>query len=224
MAYCIDVQNAYKVYPPNLRAVNGVCLQVEPGETIAILGPSKCGKTTLLRLLCGLTPLSDGSIRIAGKAIETWKANELLQLRRRFLGILTKDSALMGQLTVFEQVELPLALLDQPNTHRKERVSRMLCELGLSSLSHAFPGDLSAYQKALIKLGQALIHAPEILLIDEGDAGLCATERKHFWSFVKGLSSPEATTILFTDYAATTQQANRVLHMQAGILGEAERG
>ena len=168
----VAVENVYKSFDGH-KVLNGISLQVNQGETLAVLGRSGTGKSVLLRLIIGLDTPDSGSICIHGQDIAGLALDRLGDIRKK-MGFLFQQAALYDSLTVWENVAFPLEhhRRDMPKTERADRVRQLLVEVGLDGDIDKMPSDISGGMQKRVGLARALALEPEILLLDEPTAGL----------------------------------------------------
>ena len=168
----IAVENVHKAFE-NHRVLNGISLNVNKGETLAVLGRSGTGKSVLLRLIIGLTSPDSGSIRIQGQDIAGLALDKMGEIRKK-MGFLFQHAALYDSLTVAGNVAFPLEhhRRDLSKSERAERIRQLLAEVGMEGDLEKMPSDISGGMQKRVGLARALALEPEILLLDEPTAGL----------------------------------------------------
>ncbi len=176
MKEVIKLENVIKMYPGGRRAINGVSLSIYEGECIAIHGPTGSGKSTLMRLIAGMETPSDGKITVLGKPLERMPPDNASAFRSRHFGIVLRNAGLMERLTVLENTAFPLTLRGVPAGKRYNTAREQLKALGLDRIAGAYPKQLSPYEAQLVSIARALSARPEILILEEADAGLSQKE------------------------------------------------
>jgi phospholipid/cholesterol/gamma-HCH transport system ATP-binding protein len=168
----VDVANVFKSFGPQ-HVLNGVSLQVHPGETVAVLGRSGTGKSVLLRMIVGLQHPDEGSVSVFGENLAGLTLDQLAPIRKK-MGFLFQHAALYDSLTVGENVGFPLQQhrADLSSSERDERVLKLLAEVNMEKHVDKMPADLSGGMQKRIGLARALVLEPELLLLDEPTAGL----------------------------------------------------
>ena len=154
------------------KALNEVTMQVERGEFVAIMGPSGCGKSTLLNILGTLDSPTSGSYFFEGKQVDKMNENQLTALRKGNLGFIFQSFNLIDELTVYENVELPLVYLGMKPAIRKEKVKQVLEKVNLLHRANHFPQQLSGGQQQRVAIARALAMNPKIMLFDEPTSAL----------------------------------------------------
>jgi len=168
----IAVENVYKSFAGH-NVLNGICLRVKQGETLAVLGRSGTGKSVLLRLIVGLDTPDSGSVYIHGHAIAGLALDRMGEIRKK-MGFLFQQAALYDSLTVAGNVAFPLDhhRRDMSGSERSDRVRKLLAEVGMEGDLEKMPSDISGGMQKRVGLARALALDPEILLLDEPTAGL----------------------------------------------------
>jgi sulfonate transport system ATP-binding protein len=194
-----------KIYPNGVRALDGVSLEVAPGEILVIIGGSGCGKSTLLRAISGLDTPTQGRVVLDGKAIHAPQEQ---------IGIVFQEPRLLPWLTVAENVGFGLA--DRPKAERAERVARQLARVGLAEKANVWPRELSGGQAQRVALARALVMRPEVLLLDEPFSALDAFTRVDLQDHLLDLwADGKPTLVIVThDVDEAIVLADRVLVMR----------
>lgn len=208
---------------PVKTALDGVDLEVQRGETLAVIGESGSGKSTLVRLLLGLSRPTAGSIEFEGRPVTVGRARNLRWLRRD-TGIVQQDpyASLDPRFTVFQSIAEPLAALRIPGNHRA-RVIEVLDQVGLPAWrADQYPHELSGGQRQRVALARAIVHGPKLLVGDEPMSALDVTVRAQILELLLGLGRDLGLTILFVshDIGLVQHFAHRVLVMKDGAVVE----
>ena len=202
------------------HALAGIELEIKRGEYISISGPSGCGKSTLLAILGLLDTPSNGAYTLNGTKVEKMKLSERARVRNREIGFIFQAFNLIGDLTVYENVELPLTYRGMPSAERKQRVIEALERVGMSHRIKHYPSQLSGGQQQRVAVARALVGQPSILLADEPTGNLdSATASEVIGLIIDHVVSHGTTLILVThdeELAATC--TNRVLRLKDGQL------
>ena len=204
----VDVTKTFN----SLIAVNHLNLEVRKGEIFGLVGPDASGKTTTLRMLCGILPPDHGEVRIAGLDIK--KDVELIKEK---VGYLPQRFALYGDLTVVENINFYADIYRVPMMKRKERIERLLKVSNLDQFKKRRAQDLSGGMKQKLGLICALIHTPEILLLDEPTTGIDPLSRRDFWIILYELLKEGVTILFSTSYLDEAERCNRI-----GLIYEGE--
>jgi putative ABC transport system ATP-binding protein len=193
-----------------------VCLRVERGEVVAILGESGAGKSTLLNIVAGLDDADAGSVQIDGASITALDDDARAKLRRAKLGFVFQAFHVLPQLSVADNVALPLLLLGRPDD---ARVRAMLDAVGLSGFEARMPRTLSGGELQRVAIARALVHAPQLLLADEPTGNLDPGSAARVIDLLAGSARRErAACLLVTHSALAAERADRVLRLGASGL------
>src|SRR5580704_9626630 len=175
MAPLIQMENLTKVFTSDeveTHALAGVHLEIERGEFVSIAGPSGCGKSTLLAILGLLDSPSDGRYELNGRPVDNLDRSERARIRNREIGFIFQAFNLIGDLTVFENVELPLTYRHVPAAERKRMAREALEKVGMAHRQKHYPSQLSGGQQQRVAVARALSGEPSILLADEPTGNL----------------------------------------------------
>jgi ABC-2 type transport system ATP-binding protein len=205
----IHVENLAKTYG-EVKAVDGVSFDVQPGEIFAFLGPNGAGKTTTIQMLTTLVRPTSGSMRLDGIDPQV----KALDARRRF-GIVFQDPSLDGELTAYENLELHGVLYSVSRTVRRERIEMLLKLFELWDRKDAFVKTFSGGMKRRLEIARGFLHTPKILFLDEPTLGLDPQSRNQLWTHVKNLNESEKVTVFLTTHYM--DEAERVAHRIAII-------
>ncbi len=202
------------------HALSGIHLNVMPGEYIAIAGPSGCGKSTLLSILGLLDTPSDGAYTLNGKAVANLKMAERSRIRNREIGFIFQAFNLIGDLTVYENVELPLTYRGMASAERKKRVQESLEKVGMAHRMKHYPSQLSGGQQQRVAVARALGGSPAILLADEPTGNLDSRNGEAVMDLLKQLHRDGATICMVTHDPRYAQYADRSIHLFDGRVVE----
>ena len=197
----------------DLVAVDHLTLQVRQGEVFAFLGPNGSGKTTTIRMLCGIITPSSGEGHVLGFDItsqsEAIKAN---------IGYMSQRFALYEDLTVRENLDFYAGIYRVPRARRSTRVNELIAMAGLIGRERQLAGQLSGGWKQRLALGCAIVHEPPLLFLDEPTAGVDPVSRRSFWTLIYGLARSGVTIFLTTHYIDEAEHADRVALMLGGRM------
>ena len=203
------------------KALNEVTMQVERGEFVAIMGPSGCGKSTLLNILGTLDSPTSGSYFFEGKQVDKMNENQLTALRKGNLGFIFQSFNLIDELTVYENVELPLVYLGMKPAIRKEKVKQVLEKVNLLHRANHFPQQLSGGQQQRIAIARALAMNPEVMLFDEPTSALDPEMVGEVLQLMKELADDGMTMVVVThEMGFAREVATRVLFIDEGKIQE----
>jgi ABC-2 type transport system ATP-binding protein len=197
----------------DLVAVDHLTLQVRQGEVFAFLGPNGSGKTTTIRMLCGIITPSSGEGHVLGYDITS--QSEAIKEK---IGYMSQRFALYEDLTVRENLDFYAGIYRVPRAHRSKRVSDLIAMAGLTGRERQLAGQLSGGWKQRLALGCAIVHEPPLLFLDEPTAGVDPVSRRSFWTLIYGLARSGVTIFLTTHYIDEAEHADRVALMLGGKM------
>ncbi|MEH6550351.1 MAG: ABC transporter ATP-binding protein [Pseudomonadales bacterium] len=206
----IDVRGLVKRFGDKV-AVDGVDIQLPRGQVWGFLGPNGSGKTTTIRMICGLLTLSGGEGRCLGYDIKT-EAEKI----RRLTGYMTQKFSFWADLTIRENLEFVARLYQLADL--KETVDITLDTLGLSDRQHQLAGALSGGWKQRLALAAVTMHKPQLLLLDEPTAGVDPQARRDFWDQIHRISSEGVTVLVSTHYMDEAERCDRIVYLAHGRL------
>jgi len=192
-------------------AVDGISLVVEKGEMFALVGPDGAGKTTTIRMLCGIVPPTSGSLTVCGYDVRAQAA----EVKRR-IGYLSQKFSLYGDLTVDENIEFFAEIHNVRNYDARR--NELLEFTRLTPFRHRFAEKLSGGMKQKLALACTLIHTPDVIFLDEPTAGVDPVSRRDFWKILSGLLKTGITIFMTTPYLDEAERCTRVAMMNEGKL------
>jgi len=219
----------YQMGEALIRAVDGVSLEIQAGEFVALLGSSGSGKSTLLNLLAGLDHPSAGTVVVLGKELGAMDPLELSRHRNQTIGMVFQSFNLLPRMTVFENVELPLRLAEVPRSERPARVQVALERVGLAARVKHRPGELSGGEQQRVAIARALVNRPRILLADEPTGNLDSHTGEEILRLIAGINRPAdgtpATTVVMVTHERPLAEkyANRIITLADGRVEREER-
>ena len=202
------------------HALAGIHFDLKKGEYLSIAGPSGCGKSTLLAILGLLDTPSDGTYYLNGKSVTGLKLSERARIRNREIGFIFQAFNLIGDLTVYENVELPLTYRGMPSSERKRRVQEALERVGMSHRMKHYPSQLSGGQQQRVAVARALGGDPLILLADEPTGNLDSANGEAVMNLLKELHREGATICMVTHDPRLSKFADRTVHLFDGLIVE----
>ncbi len=200
------------------HALSDIQLDVFEGEYVAIAGPSGCGKTTLLSILGLLDTPTEGTYTLANEPVASLNANQRAYVRNRQIGFIFQAFNLIGDLTVYENVELPLTYRDMPSSERKDRVNQALEKVGMAHRIKHYPAQLSGGQQQRVAVARAIAGSPAILLADEPTGNLDSKNGEAVMNLLDELHSEGATICMVTHDPRYAEHADRTLHLFDGQI------
>jgi len=217
-----SVAKLFQRGPSTVRALDGVDLEIEPGEIVAIEGPSGSGKTTLLQLLGALDRPSAGRVFFEGRDLATLPDHELAALRLRSFGFVFQQFNLIPTLTAVENVEAKLAPTGVTDRDLRDRALALLAEVGLVERAIHLPGHLSGGEQQRVAIARALSVEPRVVLADEPTGNLDTTTGAETIELLTGLAAEHGSTVIVATHdVGLASRAPRRLAMRDGRLVEA---
>ena len=196
----------------DFTAVDDVEFAIERGEIFGFLGSNGCGKTTTMKMMTGLSPATEGEARLFGRVLNAGD----METRRR-VGYMSQSFSLYGELTVYQNIELHAHLFDLPKAEMAARIDEVLERFGLASVQAAKPDSLPLGVKQRLQLAVAVLHRPEMLILDEPTSGVDPIARDDFWRLLIALSREEGVTIFIsTHFMNEAERCDRISLMHAG--------
>src|SRR5262245_22946648 len=218
----VEVTNVRKVYRRDSQEVpvlDGLSLQVDAGDFVALMGPSGSGKTTLLNLIGGIDQPTSGEVTVNGDSLGHLKPRDLARWRSRHIGYIFQLYNLIPVLTALQNVELPLLLVKMSRRERMERARHALDIVGLAERTKHFPRQLSGGQEQRVAIARALVSDPTLLLADEPTGDLDRKSGQEILGLLERLNGEFKKTILMVTHDPhAAERAHRVLHLDKGVL------
>jgi putative ABC transport system ATP-binding protein len=202
------------------HALADIHLEIKQGDYVSIAGPSGCGKTTLLSILGLLDTPTDGSYLLEGHPVANLSPGERARIRNRRIGFIFQAFNLIGDLTVYENVELPLTYRGMAGTERKQRVQAALERVGMSHRGKHYPAQLSGGQQQRVAVARAVVGDPAILLADEPTGNLDSTNGESVMELLRELHRGGATVCMVTHDPRYAQHADRTVQLFDGRVVE----
>ena len=217
----IELHSVTRVFSAGLvetHALENIDLNVERGEYLCISGPSGCGKSTLLSILGLLEQPTSGIHLFKGQPVEKLSSNDLARIRNREIGFVFQNFNLLGNLSVWENVELPLAYRGMVGSERRRRVNEALERVNMAHRGDHFPAQLSGGQQQRVAVARALAGRPSILLCDEPTGNLDSANGEAVMKMLAELHADGATICLVTHDERFVHYARRTVHLFDGKL------
>ena len=218
----IQVENATKIYHIGevaTHALDGVSLSIQPGEFTALVGPSGSGKTTLLQLMGCLDRPNSGVVRIDGKDVTRFNANQRADLRREVIGFIFQFFALVPVLNAYENIEMPLLLNGVGAKERSERVMELLDAVGLTDRARHRPDQMSGGQQQRVAIARALATRPLLVLADEPTANLDTANGEQAMEIMQRLNQQTGTAFIFATHDPRVMAyARRIVELRDGRI------
>ena len=219
----VEVRNVRKVYHRDkleVPVLDGLSIDINPGEYVALMGPSGSGKTTLLNLIGGIDKPTSGNVVVGGEDIGKLSTRELARWRARNVGYIFQLYNLMPVLTALQNVELPLLLVKGMKAkERKERAKLALSIVGLEDRLDHYPRQLSGGQEQRVAIARAVVTDPTLILADEPTGDLDKKSAGEILELLEKLnSSHQKTIIMVTHDPGAAERAHRMVHLDKGVL------
>ncbi len=215
----IQTKNLQKVFMTDeveTAALSGVSLEINEGEFVAMMGPSGCGKSTLMNILGLLDNPSEGEYYFLGKEVGKASERQRAQLRKGSIGFVFQSFNLIDELTVFENVELPLLYMKVPAAERKKKVEEELERMNIMHRRNHFPQQLSGGQQQRVAIARAVVANPKLILADEPTGNLDSVNGKEVMRLLTGLNDAGTTIIMVTHSPYDASFAHRIINLFDG--------
>jgi len=219
-----DVKKVFYTDEVETHALSGIHLDIKNGEYVSIAGPSGCGKSTLLSILGLLDSPTEGNYWLNSKEVGDLSLAERARIRNREVGFIFQSFNLIGDLTVYENVELPLTYRGMSAADRKKRVNEALEKVGMAHRAKHLPSQLSGGQQQRVAVARAVAGEPSILLADEPTGNLDSTNGEAVMELLRELHRAGATICMVTHDPRYARHADRVVHLFDGRVVEEEVG
>lgn len=219
-ALCVsDLRKSYQLGKDSIPVLQGLSLDVEPGEMVAIMGPSGSGKTTLLNCIAAIDRPDDGSVDLAGTAIDYGSERARTLLRRRDIGIVFQFFNLIPTLSVRENIALPQQIAGGPRGEREARVTDLLDRVGLNARAGHLPHQLSGGEMQLVSIARALVHRPALLLADEPTGNVNPAIGRSILQTLRDTVRKEGTGVLLVTHSPEhAAWADRICFLKDGVI------
>ncbi len=218
MIETIELTKTFKTESVETVALRNVNLVVEKGDFIAIMGPSGCGKTTLLNILGTIDDNTSGKYTFFGQDVCNLNEKQKTAIRKRNIGFVFQNFNLIEELTVYENIELPLQYLGWKKKDRKQRVDEVIDQLNISHRKNLFPVQLSGGQQQRVAVARAIIAKPPLLLADEPTGNLDSMHGEEVMTLLNDLNKSGTTIIMVTHSQRDASYARRIIHLFDGQI------
>ena len=218
MIKTVNLQKIFKTEEVETWALNNVSLEIKEGEFVAIMGPSGCGKSTLLNILGLLDNPTSGELWFLGQEVSRFSENSRTDLRNGNIGFVFQSFNLIDELTVFENVELPLLYAGVPVRERVERVNCALERMQIAHRTEHYPQQLSGGQQQRVAIARAIVTNPHLILADEPTGNLDSINGNEVMALLKELNSEGATVVMVTHSEENAREAGRIVRMMDGCI------
>jgi len=216
MIKTVDLKKLYTTEEVETTALESVNLEVKEGEFVSIMGPSGCGKSTLLNLLGLLDNPSDGEYFFLDTEVSKFTERQRSNLRKENIGFVFQSFNLIDELTVYENVELPLLYLGYSSADRKTRVEEVLQKMEIMHRRNHFPQQLSGGQQQRVAVARAIVGKPKLILADEPTGNLDSSHGDEVMKILTDLNENGTTIIMVTHSPTYAEYGNRIIHLFDG--------
>lgn len=217
----IKIENLSKVFRTEeveTRALNGVSIQIQKGEFVTIMGASGCGKSTLLNIIGLLDDFNEGSYRFLDKEISGVKENEKSKIRKENIGFIFQNFNLIDELSVYDNIELPLLYNKIPSAERKKRIEEIAERLAIGHRLKHYPQQLSGGQQQRVAVARALVTNPKVILADEPTGNLDSKNGNEVMELLTDLHAEGATILMVTHSEYDASFSQRTIVMKDGMV------
>jgi putative ABC transport system ATP-binding protein len=215
----IKINNLTKIYTTEeveTTALNSISIEINDGEFVAIMGPSGCGKSTLLNILGLLDNPSEGEYNFGENEVSKYSERQRAQLRKGSIGFVFQSFNLIDELTVFENIELPLLYLKVPSSERKQKVEAVLERMNIMHRRNHFPQQLSGGQQQRVAIARAIVAKPRLILADEPTGNLDSANGEEVMKVLSQLNEEGTTIIMVTHSPYDANYAHRIINLFDG--------
>ncbi len=217
----INTKNLIKVFRTDeveTTALNNVNLDINKGEFVAIMGPSGCGKSTLLNIIGLLDNPTEGELHFNGFQVEKYTERQRTNLRKENIGFVFQSFNLIDELTVFENVELPLLYMKVSGSERKRRVNEALERMSIAHRAKHFPQQLSGGQQQRVAIARAVISNPKLILADEPTGNLDSANGEEVMNLLTQLNEEGTTIVMVTHSPSDADRSHRIIQLFDGHI------
>jgi len=216
MIKTVNLRKMYTTEEVETTALNNVNIEINPGEFVAIMGPSGCGKSTLLNVLGLLDNPSDGEYHFLEHEVAQYSERQRANLRKQNIGFVFQSFNLIDELTVYENIELPLLYLGYSTADRKKRVEEVLEHMQIIHRKNHFPQQLSGGQQQRVAVARAVVAKPKIILADEPTGNLDSAHGDEVMNMMTELNENGTTIVMVTHSPSYADYAHRIIHLFDG--------
>lgn len=218
MIRTVDLVKVFRTDEVETTALNKVNLTIDKGEFVAIMGPSGCGKSTLLNILGLLDNPSSGELHFMDQEVAGYSERQRTNLRKANIGFVFQSFNLIDELTVFENVELPLLYMKVPASERKKMVEEVLERMKMSHRKKHFPQQLSGGQQQRVAIARAVVTKPKLILADEPTGNLDSANGEEVMNLLTQLNNDGTTIIMVTHSPSDAEKAHRIVQLFDGHI------
>jgi putative ABC transport system ATP-binding protein len=213
-----DLTKTYKSMGDEVQALRGVSLEIEKGESVAVMGHSGSGKSTLLSIMGGLNPPTSGTLEIDGIDVYALAQEKRADFRREYLGFVFQQFQLIPYLTALENVMLPLTTTRHSNKVKREMAEEVLARVGLANKMNRLPNQLSGGEQERVAIARAIVNEPPVVLADEPTGSLDTKTGDEIMALFQKLNQDGLTVLMVTHNPDNTRYMGRTILMKDGLL------
>lgn len=218
MIKTVDLVKIFRTDEVETTALNKVNLEVEKGDFVAVMGPSGCGKSTLLNILGLLDNPSSGDLYFEGTELAKYNERKRTNLRKGNIGFVFQSFNLIDELTVFENVELPLLYMKVPSKERRKKVEEVLERMKIAHRKKHFPQQLSGGQQQRVAICRSVVANPKLILADEPTGNLDSANGEEVMNLLTELNKDGTTIVMVTHSPSDAEYANRIVQLFDGHI------
>ncbi|GAB3252707.1 ABC transporter ATP-binding protein [Larkinella harenae] len=211
-----NIEKVYRTSSIETLALNNINLNIRQGEFVSIMGPSGCGKSTLLNIMGLLDEPSKGTVELDGQPVASYRDKELAHLRNQKIGFIFQSFHLINDLSVVDNVEIPLLYRSSNGKPRQQYAKEALEKVGLSNRIKHFPKQLSGGQKQRVAIARAIVGKPEIILADEPTGNLDSAMGNEIMNILQSLNQEGATIVMVTHDESMAKRTHRLIRLFDG--------
>ncbi|MBK6266356.1 ABC transporter ATP-binding protein [Marivirga sp. S37H4] len=212
----VNLKKLYTTEEVETTALDGINIEIKKGEFVAIMGPSGCGKSTLLNILGLLDNPNSGEYHFVDHEVAKYSERQRAQLRKGSIGFVFQSFNLIDELTVFENVELPLLYMKVPSAERKQKVEEVLTRMNIMHRRNHFPQQLSGGQQQRVAISRAIVANPAVILADEPTGNLDSANGEEVMKLLEQLNNEGTTIVMVTHSPHDSNYAHRVINLFDG--------
>lgn len=221
MSKMIEARNLTKIYRTEeieTTALNEASVDIEQGEFVSIMGPSGCGKSTMMNIIGMIDSPNSGSYKFLETEVANFKERQRANLRKHHIGFVFQSFNLIDDLTVYQNVELPLVYTKTPSKERKEKVEKVLEEMNMMHRRNHYPQQLSGGQQQRVAVARAVVNSPALILADEPTGNLDSANGSDVMNLLSDLNNKGTTIIMVTHSTACAEYGNRIIRLLDGQI------
>jgi len=217
-----DVTKIYRTEEVETTALDKISLRLEEGQFVSIMGPSGCGKSTLLHVLGLIDDLSDGTYQFMGEDVSRCSERKRAAIRKKNIGFVFQSFNLIDELTVYENIELPLIYNKTPSQERKPRVEGVLEKMDIAARRNHFPRQLSGGQQQRVAVARAIVNQPKLILADEPTGNLDSEHGAEVMKMLLKLNQEGTTVLMVTHSMENASFSGRVIQLHDGRIASGQ--